>query len=89
MIVLTSGRDLGGVRLEDGVPSPFLKWAEEGYTVVAVCLGALEDGQEGISLALEALSHCEACHPRGKIGLVGVLAPVDIIKIEADLSPII
>ncbi|RMZ41821.1 LEA domain protein [Aspergillus flavus] len=69
MIVLTSGRDLGGVRLEDGVPSPFLKWAEEGYTVVAVCLGALEDGQEGISLALEALSHCEACHPRGKIGL--------------------
>ncbi|KAE8307789.1 hypothetical protein BDV41DRAFT_584080 [Aspergillus transmontanensis] len=70
MIVLASGRDLGGVRLEDGVPSPFLKWAEEGYTVVAVCLGALEDGQDGISLALEALSHCKACHPRGKVGLV-------------------
>ncbi|KAE8320908.1 hypothetical protein BDV39DRAFT_211226 [Aspergillus sergii] len=70
MILLTSGRDLGGVRLEDGVPSPFLKWAEEGYTVVAVCLGALEDSQDGISLALEALSHCEACHPRDKIGLV-------------------
>lgn len=55
--------------------------------MVAVCLGALEDGQEGISLTLEALSHCEACHPRGNIGLVDVLAPVDIINIEADLLP--
>lgn len=71
MIILTSGRDLGGARLDDGVPSPFLKWAEEGYAVVAVCLGALEGGQDGISSALEALSGCNMCQPKGKVGLIG------------------
>ncbi|GKZ35531.1 hypothetical protein AbraIFM66950_006193 [Aspergillus brasiliensis] len=70
MIILTSVRGLGGVHLEDGIPSPILKWAEEGYAVVEVSLGSVEDDQDGISSALEALSGCESCQPKGKVGLI-------------------
>lgn len=85
MIILTSGRDLGGVRLDDEVPSPFLKWAEEGYAVAAVCLGALEGEQDGISSALEALSGCNNCQPKGKVGLIGEYSTITYLNTAANI----
>lgn len=75
MIILSSSPNIGNLRLENGVPSPLLKWAEEGYTVVAVCPGALQGDQDGIASAIEALFVCESCQPKGKVGIVGRSRP--------------
>lgn len=56
----------------NGVPWPLVKWAEESYTVVQVQPEALENGAEAVLKdALAALSECEDCSPKGKIGIVG------------------
>ncbi|KAJ0120226.1 lea domain protein [Diaporthe amygdali] len=54
----------------DGVPSPLIKWAEEGYTVVEIKAEALRlaDG-DLIRTVIEALYGCEVCEPKDKIGL--------------------
>ncbi|KAJ5585765.1 LEA domain protein [Penicillium hetheringtonii] len=82
MIIVSSSPDIGKLRLENGVPSPLLKWAEEGYAVVAVCPGALQGDQDGIASAIEALSICESCQPKGKVGIVAYdpKAWSDVIK---------
>ncbi|KAB8212291.1 hypothetical protein BDV34DRAFT_208133 [Aspergillus parasiticus] len=70
MSILSLSPDIGNLRLENGVPSPLLKWAEEGYAVVAVCPGALQGNQDSIASAIEALSVCENCQPKGKVEIV-------------------
>lgn len=58
--------------INNGVPSPLIKWAEEGYAVVEIQARALVGGQDDvISLALQLLTECEKCEPKNKIGLVG------------------
>ncbi|KAF4124436.1 carboxymethylenebutenolidase [Geosmithia morbida] len=53
-----------------GVPSPILKWAEEGYTVIEVQRSILVgDAAGAIQTALAALSRCDVCQPKGKVGL--------------------
>ncbi|KAE8308633.1 hypothetical protein BDV41DRAFT_568094 [Aspergillus transmontanensis] len=82
IIILSLSPDIGNLRLENGVPSPLLKWAEEGYAVVAVCPGALQGNQDSIASAIEALSVCENCQPKRKVGLVryDLEAWSDVIK---------
>lgn len=79
VILLTPDWD-DSLAIQEGVPAPMLKWAEEGYTVVEIQAKALRKGaeEEQLSLliiqsALEALGSCEKCEPKDKVGLVGML----------------
>ncbi|KAJ5570116.1 uncharacterized protein N7459_009546 [Penicillium hispanicum] len=55
----------------EGIPSPLVKWAEEGYAVVQLGLSAFEgDSREALKEAVEALKECEKCEPKGSVGLV-------------------
>ncbi|KAF9878296.1 lea domain protein [Colletotrichum karsti] len=57
--------------IEDGVPSLPIKWAEEGYIVVAIEQKALEkDAKSTLSLATKALRDCNKCEPKDVIGLI-------------------
>ncbi|KAH9886781.1 hypothetical protein F4778DRAFT_757716 [Xylariomycetidae sp. FL2044] len=58
--------------IKDGVPSPMIKWAEEGFAVVEIRMQALESRspQEVLRLSLDALTKCDKCEPKDKIGLV-------------------
>jgi carboxymethylenebutenolidase len=69
LVVFSSDESGSGVRLDDGVPSPLMKWAEEGYTVVEI--GANAEPENSLSVALAALASCESCVPKEKVGLVG------------------
>jgi carboxymethylenebutenolidase len=55
-----------------GIPSVFIKWAEEGYTVVGIAESALVNKENALKQAVEALFKCEECTPREKVGVVGV-----------------
>lgn len=72
MIVLAA--DYGGdsLAITEGVPSPLVKWAEEGYTVVEIKAEALKaGGSDPIRSAIETLYECDVCEPKDKIGLTG------------------
>lgn len=72
MIILTSDYEEEPLAIIEGVPSPLVKWAEEGYTVVEIQARALQTGKDHlIKSAIEALEACEKCEPKDKIGLVG------------------
>ncbi|PYH80561.1 LEA domain protein [Aspergillus uvarum CBS 121591] len=57
----------------DGVPSPLIKWAEEGYSVVELQEQALAgvSGHDAFTIALDALAASKDCD-NGKIGLIGM-----------------
>lgn len=58
--------------IEQGVPSPSVKWAEEGYAVVEIQAKAFAAGKNDlVQHAVEALQECEKCEPKDKVGLVG------------------
>lgn len=59
--------------IENGVPAPLIKWAEEGYAVVEVGGEALRDPSSALGAALEALRNCSACDQAEAVGLVGKL----------------
>lgn len=61
--------------ITEGVPSPLVKWGEEGYAVVEIQASALTSGnvEDALSKAAQALASCVECDPKGKIGLVGTL----------------
>lgn len=69
MIVLAA--DYGdSLAITDGVPSPLIKWAEEGYAVVEIRAEALKSAHgDPIRSAIEALYGCDVCEPKDKIGL--------------------
>lgn len=52
----------------EAVPSPLIKWAEEGYAVVEIQQQALSAAV--IKQAIEALSRCDRCDANSKIGLI-------------------
>lgn len=61
--------------ISDGVPSPLIKWAEEGYTVAQLDASALEkeDAQEMIYEAIHALRQCKEYERSSSlVGLVGM-----------------
>lgn len=77
IILLTADAE-DPLAIRDGVPSPLVKWAEEGYTVVEIQARALlradggDDGaQQVLKSAVEALVGCDKCEPKDKVGLVG------------------
>lgn len=71
MIILTHDYK-DSLAIKAGVPSPLVKWAEEGYAVVEIQATALSsDKRHAIKSALEALKDCDKCQPKNKVGLVG------------------
>ncbi|OIW34813.1 hypothetical protein CONLIGDRAFT_626866 [Coniochaeta ligniaria NRRL 30616] len=56
--------------IEDGVPSPLIKWAEEGFTVVEIQARAVAGEGEPLMTAILALKECDKCEDTGKVGLV-------------------
>ncbi|KAF3760699.1 hypothetical protein M406DRAFT_282494 [Cryphonectria parasitica EP155] len=71
MIVLTSDHD-DPLAIIEGVPSPMVKWAEEGYTVLGIQASAFLTADKGelIRSAVETLKDCDKCEPKDKVGLV-------------------
>lgn len=65
----TSGDSV--LRIDDGVPSPLMKWAEEGYVVVEVTEAALAASPDALALALGELERNDATVPKNVVGLVG------------------
>lgn len=63
------------LEIKEGVPSPLIKWAEEGYAVVEIQAAALSSSQTDdaaiLKTALELLENCDKCEAQDKIGLVG------------------
>lgn len=60
-------------RIENGVPSPIMKWAEEGYAVVELLPEVWADASSlPIHLAIAALLRCETCDDSisGRFGIV-------------------
>lgn len=70
LIILTSGRSSGGAGIQDGIPSPLMKWAEEGYTVVELRAQVWTVNHDPIGVALAGLSQSEKCQPKDHVGLV-------------------
>lgn len=60
--------------ITDGVPSVLIKWAEEGYTIVAISASAIEsppvDLQQLLAIGTKALKDSIECNPKDEIGLV-------------------
>lgn len=71
MIILTPDHH-NSLAIKGGIPSPLIKWAEEGYAVVEIQAAALSsEKEEPIKAALEALAKCDKCETKDKVGLVG------------------
>lgn len=77
--------------ITNGVPSPIMKWAEEGYVVVEVQQSALErDCGKAIAVAIKAIAAHDKCNS-SKVGLVGkhvsmFFVPVVFFSIEQSLT---
>lgn len=69
--------------IENGVPSPAMKWAEEGYAVVEVqeSVIATVGAEEVLKKAIEALKACERCDQKERVGLVGMIQYSLMMKI--------
>lgn len=72
-LILLAHSSVDPLRIDQGVPSELIKWAEEGYTVVKLEPNAFEsfESLDVINEAVGALNQCEKCD-KGKIGLVGM-----------------
>ena len=58
-------------RIEDGVPSGIMKWAEEGYAVVELLRAAWEDGdRQPMREAIDALQNRGTCEPKNSVGVI-------------------
>lgn len=79
LIVLSADSDTP-VHIAEGVPSPLMKWSEEGYAVVEIQSRALGEG-DVLADALAALSKCEQCQPKEKVGLVCTFLPPSMITV--------
>lgn len=73
----------------DGVPSHMIKWAEEGYTVVAIQASTLKDNvlssAEILKACIIALTSCDLCDAKETVGLVGMLCDSFFWDINTDL----
>ncbi|KAH7141719.1 hypothetical protein EDB81DRAFT_898956 [Dactylonectria macrodidyma] len=73
LIVLVSNSglaDASTLAIENGVPSPLMKWGEEGYTVVEITEAALTRPDDAIRWALEELETCTTTEPKDVVGLI-------------------
>lgn len=79
LILLTTADEYDeAVTHREDAPTPVLKWAEEGYTVVQISAAAMESAgaEQALSAAVDALDRCDTCRPKHKIGVVCKLATV-------------
>ncbi|KAK2593431.1 hypothetical protein QQS21_008882 [Conoideocrella luteorostrata] len=57
--------------ITNGVPSPILKWAEEGYVVTEIPSSALKKAaDQALYEAIEVIKQCDKCTSSSKVGLV-------------------
>lgn len=72
VIVQESGLidDASTTRIERGIPSPLMKWAEESYTVVEITQHALEHEPNALELALAELAACHTTVPKHAVGII-------------------
>lgn len=67
-----------------------LKWAEEGYTVVAIQASSLKDNilssAEILKACVDALSSCDLCDAKETFGMVGELCVPFAINADLCLS---
>jgi len=61
--------------LHNGIPTPTLKWAEEGYVVAEVRQQAWCDSKDPLAAAIDAIFNCDACDQKQTIGLIGQPPP--------------
>ncbi|KAH7413451.1 hypothetical protein BKA64DRAFT_617173 [Cadophora sp. MPI-SDFR-AT-0126] len=70
LIILVPDHDKQ-LSIEEGIPSPLMKWAEEGYVVVEIQRSALHGAEESVFReAVNAIKACEKCDQKEKMGLV-------------------
>ncbi|KAL2853793.1 hypothetical protein BJY01DRAFT_57432 [Aspergillus pseudoustus] len=63
------------LKIEYGVPSPLIKWAEESYTTVQIEDSTLDNNaQDAFHKAVDAINGSKACEPKNCIGLVAYSA---------------
>lgn len=87
LIVIVPSTGVAGpnaLAVQDGVPSPMMKWAEESFVVVEIVESALEGSQNPIVLALGAIAASDATKPANSgVVLIGafpfIFAPYGIV----------
>lgn len=76
LIILVPDHDADEqLAITNGVPSPLIKWAEEGFAVAEIQASALAGNGESLKASIRALKDCEKCDGVDKIGLVGTDHP--------------
>lgn len=73
VVVIVPDSLVSNIAIEQGIPSPLIKWAEEGFMVVEIQEKAMgdEDVVTVLAKAALAISKEERCEPKGMVGLVG------------------
>ncbi|SPO05421.1 related to dienelactone hydrolase and related enzymes [Cephalotrichum gorgonifer] len=72
VVVPTTGTTSSdALRIERGIPSPLMKWAEESFVVVEITEAALDAVADPIGVALAALAACASTKPEDSgVGLI-------------------
>ncbi|KAF2212815.1 hypothetical protein CERZMDRAFT_97314 [Cercospora zeae-maydis SCOH1-5] len=71
VLVAETGVQGSSLRIEHGVPSPVMKWGEEGYSVVEITEAALTSSPRSvIESALEALKKSPKTEPKDAVGVI-------------------
>ncbi|KAF5981658.1 carboxymethylenebutenolidase [Fusarium coicis] len=58
------------LRIDGCVPSPLMKWAEEGYTVAEITEAGLANPGEALRLALKELEATKSTEPKNVVGVI-------------------
>lgn len=67
---------VSATRIENGIPGPLMKWAEESYTVVEITQEALFRETDPLKLALTELAACETTEPKNVVGIISTENPI-------------
>ncbi|KAF9763208.1 hypothetical protein IL306_003216 [Fusarium sp. DS 682] len=71
ILVPETGKATGTtLRIDGCVPSPLMKWAEEGYTVAEITEAGLADPEIAINQALKELESTRSAEPKNVVGIV-------------------
>ncbi|KAM3414772.1 hypothetical protein BST61_g9923 [Cercospora zeina] len=71
VLVAETGVQGSSLRIENGIPSPVMKWGEEGYSVVEITEAALTSSPRSIiESALEVLKKSPKTEPKDAIGII-------------------
>lgn len=65
------------LRIDGCVPSPLMKWAEEGFTVAEITEAGLANPSPAVSQALKELEATMSTEPKNVVGVVGKYSIVE------------